>query len=126
VCLELTETVLLHDESAALNVMQRLRQLGVRLALDDFGTGYSSLNYLRRFPFDTVKIDRSFTADVRENATRTVVRAMIDLSHGLGHTVIVEGVETAQEFDDMLALGADQAQGFHLGRPRAATGSSPY
>jgi diguanylate cyclase (GGDEF)-like protein len=126
VCLELTETVLLHDESRALSVMQQLRELGVRLALDDFGTGYSSLNYLRRFPFDTVKIDRSFTADVQQGATRTVVQAMIDLSHGLGHTVIVEGVETAQELDDMLTLGADHAQGFHLGRPRAATAGSPY
>jgi EAL domain-containing protein (putative c-di-GMP-specific phosphodiesterase class I) len=126
VCLELTETVLLHDQSGALSVMQRLRDLGVRLALDDFGTGYSSLNYLRRFPFDTVKIDRSFTADVHQSATRTVVRAMIDLSHGLGHTVIVEGVETAQEFDEILTLGADHAQGFHLGRPRAASDARPY
>ena len=126
VCLELTETVLVKDESRALDVMQQLRDLGVRLALDDFGTGYSSLSYLRRFPFDTVKIDRSFTAELHQSATLTVVRAMIDLSHGLGLTVIVEGVETAQEFDDMLALGADHAQGFHLGRPRAASGAQPY
>jgi predicted signal transduction protein with EAL and GGDEF domain len=117
---------LLHDQSGALSVMQQLRELGVRLALDDFGTGYSSLNYLRRFPFDTVKIDRSFTADVQQDATRTVVRAMIDSQSRLGHTVIVEGVETAQELDDMLTLGADHAQGFHLGRPRAATAASPY
>jgi diguanylate cyclase (GGDEF)-like protein len=126
VCLELTETVLLHDQSGALSVMQKLRDLGVRLALDDFGTGYSSLNYLRRFPFDTVKIDRSFTADVHQKATRTVVRAMIDLSHGLGHTVVVEGVETAQEFEEILSLGADHAQGFHLGRPREASDARPY
>ena len=118
VCLEVTESVLLADAGRAQKVLRELRDLGVGLALDDFGTGYSSLNYLRQYPFSIVKIDRSFTADVpHDPVTRSVVAAMIDLSHVLNLTVVGEGIETAREFAEVTALGADQAQGYHVSHP---------
>jgi len=125
--LEVTESVLLADARRALTVLRDLKDLGVTLSLDDFGTGYSSLNYLRRFPFDVVKIDRSFTADVPlDRATRSIVGAMIDLSHVLDLTVTAEGVETAQELSLVAGLGADNAQGFLLSHPLSARGISDY
>jgi diguanylate cyclase (GGDEF)-like protein len=118
VSLEVTETVFLADVSRAVTVMQDVKDLGVGLSLDDFGTGYSSLNYLRRFPFDRVKIDRSFTADAEtDEVTRRLIGAMIDFSHGMDLTVIAEGIETSQELTQMTGLGADEAQGYHLSRP---------
>jgi len=118
VLLELTETVLLADSARALTVIEELKGLGVRLSLDDFGTGYSSLNYLRQFPFDIVKIDQSFTADVFTDAvTRSIVGAMIELGHALGATVTAEGVETTRELGVVTGLGADHAQGFLLSHP---------
>lgn len=121
VTLEVTESVLLADAHRALRALCELKELGVGLALDDFGTGYASMNYLRRFPFDVVKIDRSFTADVpTDHATRAIVAAMIDLSHTLGLTVTVEGVETQVELDALTDLGADHAQGHLFARPLAA------
>ncbi|HEU0104232.1 MAG TPA: GGDEF domain-containing protein [Mycobacteriales bacterium] len=116
--LEITESVLLTDASRALSLLREIKQLGVRLSLDDFGTGYSSLAYLRQFPFDIVKIDRSFTADLlHDEVTRSIVRAMIDLGHVLDLTVTAEGVETASELDAVIDMGADHAQGFYLSRP---------
>ena len=118
VCLEVTETVFLADVPRAVAVMRELKDLGVRLSLDDFGTGYSSPNYLRHFPFDSVKIDRSFTAGVpTDKVTRSIVAAMIDLSHGMDLTVTAEGVENSSELTEITDLGADQAQGFHLSYP---------
>lgn len=118
VCLEVTESVFLADADRALTVMADLKDLGVRLSLDDFGTGYSSLSYLRQFPFDVVKIDRSFTSAVpTDRVTRSIVAAMIDLSHVLNLTVTAEGVETAVELTEISRLGADHAQGYHLSRP---------
>jgi EAL domain-containing protein (putative c-di-GMP-specific phosphodiesterase class I) len=118
VCLEVTESVFLADVPRAVAVMQALKQLGVTLALDDFGTGYSSPNYLRQFPFDSVKIDRSFTADAAtDKVTRSIVGALIDVSHGMELTVTAEGVETPQELLQVTDLGADHAQGFHLSQP---------
>jgi diguanylate cyclase (GGDEF)-like protein len=118
ISLEVTETVFLADVSRAITVMQDVKDLGVELSLDDFGTGYSSLNYLHRFPFDRVKIDRSFTADVEtDQVTRRLIGAMIDFSHGMDLTVIAEGIETSQELTQMTGLGADEAQGYHLSHP---------
>jgi diguanylate cyclase (GGDEF)-like protein len=118
VCLEVTETVFLTDAPRALAVLSEVKDLGVQLSLDDFGTGYSSLSYLRQFPVDVVKIDRSFTANVlTDRITRSIVGAMIDLSHVLDLTVTAEGVETPRELTEITHLGADQAQGFHLSRP---------
>jgi len=121
VCLEVTERAFLVDTPRVLAVLEDVRTLGVRLSLDDFGTGYSSLNYLRQFPFSAVKIDQSLTAAVpADQVTRSMVRAMIDLGHVLDLTVTAEGVETPLHLDEVSALGADYAQGFHLGHPVAA------
>jgi diguanylate cyclase (GGDEF)-like protein len=116
--LEVTEGLFLGDTARALAVMKQIKVLGVRLSLDDFGIGYSSLGYLRHFPVDIVKIDRSFTADLTtDEATRSIVRAVIDLSQVLDLTVVAEGVETLAELDQLAALGVDQAQGYLFGRP---------
>jgi EAL domain-containing protein (putative c-di-GMP-specific phosphodiesterase class I) len=92
-----------------------LKRLGVRLALDDFGTGYSSLGYLKRFPFDTVKIDREFIADMcADPATRAIVASVIDLAHALDLSVVAEGIETRQQLRQVEDLGADCAQGHYF------------
>ena len=116
-CLEVTETVFLADESRAGGVLEELKALGVCLSLDDFGTGYSSPNYLRRFSFDNLKIDRSFTSTLTTDQTsRHIVQAMVGLSHAMNLNVIVEGVETVDELGYISDIGADQAQGFHFSR----------
>jgi diguanylate cyclase (GGDEF)-like protein len=121
VCIEVTERAFLVDTPRVHAVLEEVQSFGVRLSLDDFGTGYSSLNYLRQFPFHAVKIDHSFTSALStDQVTRSVVRAMIDLGHVLGLTVTVEGVETPLHLEEVSALGADHAQGFHVGHPVAA------
>ncbi|HEY7806364.1 MAG TPA: EAL domain-containing protein [Croceibacterium sp.] len=115
--LEITETVLLNDEAWVRSLLDRLHALGVRIALDDFGTGYSSLSYLRSFPFDKIKIDRSFVADVAQSAdSRAIVQATIQLSEKLGMETTAEGVETAEQFDILGAEGCTHIQGFHISR----------
>lgn len=111
--LELTEgTFINNDGGKALSILSELKSLGVRLSVDDFGTGYSSLAYLRRFPVDMVKVDRSFiTHMVEDAADEAVVRAVIDLSHTLGLSVTAEGVETAAQHDKLRDLGCDVMQG---------------
>jgi diguanylate cyclase (GGDEF)-like protein len=118
VSLEVTESVLLADAPRALAVLNELKDIGVQLSLDDFGTGYSSLSYLRQFPFDIVKIDRSFIADIStDRVTRSIVSSIIDLSHVLDLTVVAEGVETPSQLADVAALGVDHVQGFHVSHP---------
>jgi predicted signal transduction protein with EAL and GGDEF domain len=116
--LELTESTLLGNLDSAESAMHRLRAMGVRLALDDFGTGYSSLLYLRRFPFDKLKIDRSFVLTI-ENATdaAAIVHAIVSLGRGLGMTVTAEGVETAEQHLFLRAAGVHCMQGFRFGAP---------
>lgn len=98
--------------------MADLKTLGVRLALDDFGTGYCSLGYLRQFPIDAIKIDQSFVADLhRDAATSQIARAVTELAAVLGMTVTAEGVETAQQHNDVIDIRCGQAQGFHFARP---------
>ncbi|RJQ83509.1 sensor domain-containing protein [Amycolatopsis panacis] len=119
--LEVTESALMRDASAAAEVLTALRSLGVLLAIDDFGTGYSSLAQLRRLTLDTLKIDRSFItgiADSRDAAA--IVASIIAMAHAVGLTVVAEGVETADELELLRELGCDQAQGYHLGRPVSA------
>lgn len=117
--LEVTETVFLEDASRARAVLGEVRHLGVRLSLDDFGTGYSSLTYLKRFPFDVVKISGSFISDLAsDDATaRAIVRAVIDLARALRLTVVAEGVETPQQLAQVVELGGDLVQGFLLSHP---------
>ena len=121
VTIELTETVFLQDSRRALMVFNQLKSLGVLLALDDFGTGYSSLSYLKQYPVDVVKIDQSFIADLEtDQASRSIVSAVIDLSGVLGITTIAEGVENAAQHDQVSALGCEFCQGFYFARPMPA------
>lgn len=119
--LELTESGVLRNHSATRHKLARLKQLGVRLAVDDFGTGYSALSYLRDFPLDTVKIDRSFVGSL-ESAERngTLIAAMISMAHHLGLRVTGEGVETEAQLRFLTDHRCDEAQGFLIGRPEDA------
>src|SRR3954463_1889214 len=116
--LELTETTLLGNVESAEAAMRRLKALGVQLALDDFGTGYSSLLYLRRFPFDKLKIDRSFVHSIEKTAdAAAIVHAVVRLGRGLGMKVTAEGVETAEQRLFLRAAGVHSMQGYRFGRP---------
>jgi predicted signal transduction protein with EAL and GGDEF domain len=116
--LEITESVLLNDESWVRTMLERLRELGVRVAMDDFGTGYSSLSYLRSFPFSKIKIDRSFVSDLTLKADcLAIVQATIQLSDKLGMSTTAEGVETLDQMGVLHAEGCTEIQGFHISRP---------
>jgi diguanylate cyclase (GGDEF)-like protein len=120
--LEITESVFVRDGERALFVLNDLKDMGVMLALDDFGTGYSSLGYLRRFPVDTIKIDREFIAHLGDDpASHTIVRAVIQLAHGLGMKVVAEGVETPEQHRELAELACDFCQGYYFARPMTAT-----
>jgi diguanylate cyclase (GGDEF)-like protein len=111
--LEITEAVLIRDVEAALDVLHQLRRLGVRIALDDFGTGYSSLSYLQRFPFDKIKIDRSFIKDIASAGTSSsIVQAVVNIAAASDVTTTAEGVETAQQRNLLYILGCDEMQGY--------------
>ncbi|MGB7052807.1 MAG: EAL domain-containing protein [Acidimicrobiales bacterium] len=115
--LEITESALVRDPSAALVVMGALKDLGVQLAIDDFGTGYSSLSHLQRFPLDVLKVDRMFVAALRDSPQADrIVAAVIDLAHTLGLQVVAEGVETVPQLEALRSFGCDYAQG-HLFSP---------
>jgi len=115
--LEITETVLLADTEATLAVLHQLRGLGVRIAMDDFGTGYSSLSYLQTFPFDRIKIDRSFVKGVAEDiGSLNIVRAVAALAKGIGMATTAEGVETQEQLDAVKAEGCTEMQGFLYSR----------
>ncbi|MGD0166405.1 MAG: EAL domain-containing protein [Gaiellaceae bacterium] len=116
--LEITENTIMVDPPKALEVLTRLRDLGVGLSIDDFGTGYSSLSYLRKLPVDELKIDRSFVMNMPQSENdQQIVRSTIDLSRNLGLKVVAEGVETKEIWRDLAALGCDVAQGYYLTRP---------
>lgn len=111
--LEITETMLMHDVEAASQTLHQLHDLGLRLAIDDFGTGYSSLNYLKKFPIDTIKVDRSFIMDIPNNADdMAITSAVIAMAHRLNMEVVAEGVETAQQLEFLRQQECDYAQGF--------------
>jgi diguanylate cyclase len=119
--LEITESAFLEEGERALATLQRLKSLGVGIALDDFGTGYSSLGYLQRFPFDKLKIDRSFIAGLSSSPdAATIIHAIIHLGRGLRLTVTVEGVETAEQHRFLLAAGCHELQGYHFARAEPA------
>ncbi|MBZ9820955.1 putative bifunctional diguanylate cyclase/phosphodiesterase [Mesorhizobium sp. CA4] len=118
--LEITETVMMDESDAVLKTMSQLRGLGVRIALDDFGTGYSSLGYLRRFPVDKIKIDRSFIRDLDKRDTAAIVRTVIGLGAELGIIVTAEGVETEAQLDTLRKAGCGEAQGYLIGVPTKA------
>jgi EAL domain-containing protein (putative c-di-GMP-specific phosphodiesterase class I) len=116
--LEITEGVLIGDFTRAVAMLRRLKHMGVRIAMDDFGTGYSSLSYLQSFPFDKIKIDRSFICNLSHSQqSATIIRAVIALSRGLNMPVVAEGVETEAQRDFLAAEGCDAVQGYLVGRP---------
>jgi EAL domain-containing protein (putative c-di-GMP-specific phosphodiesterase class I) len=116
--LEITESLLIQDNQAAKQTLNALRQLGVRIALDDFGTGYSSLAYLRSFPLDKLKIDRSFvSALTQDSSALAIVNAIIQLAEALKLETTAEGIESQAEADILLSCGCNDAQGFHYGKP---------
>lgn len=119
--LEITETALMADPDAALVALSALKALGVVLAIDDFGTGYSSLTYLKRFPVEELKIDRSFVAGLGTDTGDTaIVASCIQLAHAIGVRAVAEGVETEDQRVILVDMGCDLAQGYHLGRPTTA------
>lgn len=117
--LELTESSIIMDKERTLHVLRQLKALGVTIAMDDFGTGYSSLSTLRAFPFDKIKLDRSFMGEVEHDPqAKAVVRAVLTLGRSLQVPVLAEGVETAEQLAILREEGCDEAQGYLLGRPR--------
>jgi EAL domain-containing protein (putative c-di-GMP-specific phosphodiesterase class I) len=116
--LEITESGLMHNEAVAVEVLSEIKEIGIGVSLDDFGTGYSSLSYLKRFPVDTVKIDRSFVTDMtvdRDDAA--IVSAILSIGRRLDLRVVAEGVETAQQRDFLIVGGCDQLQGYFFSPP---------
>lgn len=119
--LEVTESVFIGGSNNALAMLQNLRTLGVRTALDDFGSGYSSLSYLRRFPFDKVKIDKSFIDDVTaRDGGLAIIRAIVTLARALGMSTTAEGVESIEQVARLRDVGCTQIQGYVFSPPRSA------
>jgi EAL domain-containing protein (putative c-di-GMP-specific phosphodiesterase class I) len=120
--LEITETALLHENDATLATLRTMHALGVRIVLDDFGTGFSSLSYLRSFPFDRIKVDRSFVKDFGlRNDADAIIRAIVGLGKSLRIPVTAEGVETQEQLALVRAEGCDEAQGYLISGPVPAS-----
>ena len=127
ITLEITESALMENAEYAADLLQRLRALGCRLSLDDFGTGYSSLSYLHRFPFNTLKVDRSFVMRMDDsNEALEIVRAIITMAHSLGIDVIAEGVETAEQVQQLQDLQCEYGQGYYFARPLDSSAASAW
>jgi len=118
--IEITESLLLEESELSLATMQRLRALGARFSLDDFGTGFSSLGYLRRFPFDKIKIDKSFVQEMANRECLAIVRTIANLAGNLGMHTIAEGIETQEQLDRLRAEGCNEGQGYLFGKPQPA------
>jgi EAL domain-containing protein (putative c-di-GMP-specific phosphodiesterase class I) len=119
--LEMTESVLMDDAATTVKVLQSLKDIGVRLSIDDFGTGYSSLAYLRRFPVDVLKIDRTFVGGLgKDLEDSAIVAAVVNLADTLGFTTVAEGVETELQRSCLVGLGCTRAQGYLFAQPSAA------
>jgi diguanylate cyclase (GGDEF)-like protein len=117
--LEITESVVLENSDAVIEILNALRALGVQLGLDDFGMGYSALSYLQRFPFQTLKIDRSFVSAMQEGGNAEIIRAIVSLAAGLAMNVTAEGVETAEQVSRLRDLSCEYGQGYYFHRPLA-------
>ncbi|MGH8866854.1 MAG: EAL domain-containing protein, partial [Actinomycetes bacterium] len=125
--LEVTESALLEDAEAALRVVKELKRLGVGIAIDDFGTGYSSLLYLKRFPVDLLKVDRTFVSGLGQSQEDTAItRSIIDLAHSFGISAVAEGIETRAQLDVLRSMGCTYGQGFlwSPGLPPAELGNT--
>lgn len=124
--LELTENVLMDDSTNHTTTLDQIKQMGVKISIDDFGTGYSSLRYLKTFPIDTLKIDRSFIQDLPYNPhNASLVASMIDMGHSLGLSVLAEGVETLEQVQFLKAHDCDRAQGYFFARPQSLDSLMP-
>jgi EAL domain-containing protein (putative c-di-GMP-specific phosphodiesterase class I) len=111
--LEITERIFMDNSEKTLSTLHRLKQLGVCIAMDDFGTGYSSLSYLRSFPFDKIKVDRTFVSDLTDGTEHVViVQAVVSIARALGMTTTAEGVETLGQKEFLAALGCNEGQGY--------------
>jgi predicted signal transduction protein with EAL and GGDEF domain len=120
--LEVTEDIILHDEAKVLDTFERIQKLGVRIVFDDFGTGYASLSYLKKFPLDGLKIDRSFVMDLLSDLDDTaIVSSTVSLSRQLGLSVIAEGIESRAIADLLLRMGCEEGQGYFFGKPMPAS-----
>ncbi|RSL33949.1 EAL domain-containing protein [Salibacterium salarium] len=116
--LEITESMLIENESMVQHILTQLRQYGIKIALDDFGTGYSSLAYLRKFKVDTLKLDRSFIRGISdEHDDKEIVNAVISLGQSLGMAIVAEGVEKEEEFAVLRTLGINEVQGYYFSKP---------
>ena len=124
--LEITESVLMQKGQTVLEILHRIRALGVRIALDDFGTGFSSLNYLRRFPLDTIKIDQSFVREIEDPKTSAIIDSIVSLGERLSVNVTAEGVETVRELQLICEKGCTHVQGYLLSQPISAAQVSPF
>jgi len=124
--LEITESSIIHDKVRSLHALRQIRALGVTVAIDDFGTGYSSLETLRSFPFDRIKLDKSFMTEVEHSAqARAIIRAVLALGKSLDISVLAEGVETGAQLKLLEAEGCDEVQGYFLGRPQPIEAAQP-
>jgi EAL domain-containing protein (putative c-di-GMP-specific phosphodiesterase class I) len=120
--LEVTEDIILHDEEKVLDTFRRIQKLGVRIVFDDFGTGYASLSYLKKFPLDGLKIDRSFVMDLLSDSDdAAIVSSTVGLSRQLGLSVIAEGIETRAVADLLVSMGCEEGQGYFFGKPMPAS-----
>ena len=125
--LEITETAIIADKPRALHILRKLKAMGIAIAIDDFGTGYSSLDTLHSFPFDKIKIDKSFLLQADQNAQAcAIIRAVLALGRSLNIPVLAEGVETESQLALLIAEECDEAQGYYFGRPAAPPSLSQY
>ena len=117
--------MLIRDDETALAILHQLRAIGVRIALDDFGTGFSSLSYLKRFPFDKIKIDRCFVSDIEVDGSSAIVQAVVNIAASRNMTTTAEGVETEQQRELLRQLGCTEMQGYLFSAPKPAAGVRP-
>ena len=124
--LEITESVVMHNPEQAVMLLNRLKAFGIHLSIDDFGTGYSSLNYLKRFPLDTLKIDRTFIRDLPgDGDDAAITQAIIAMAHSLRLRVVAEGVETAEQLSFLRTYDCDEIQGYYFSRPQPESDIAP-
>jgi len=119
--LEFTESVMMDNVDNTIEIFRRLKEMGIQLSIDDFGTGYSSLNYLKHFPVDRIKIDRSFVVDLdHDDNDAAIIEAIVTLAQSLSLRVVAEGVENSDQLRSITRLGCDEVQGFYLAQPMLA------